>query len=86
MEYERKLETVKAGEREEYLYYVKKKPNSFFGCVMYNVGIVKGKRKKEIDDFSPSLDEAKKLCNYLYEENVTPNNLFVVAEEFIVTL
>ena len=53
---------------------------------MYNVGLRVGERKNEIENFSPDINEAIRLCDYLYNENVSMKNLFSIAEEFIVTL
>ncbi|MBQ7875999.1 MAG: hypothetical protein IJ316_01790 [Clostridia bacterium] len=86
MKYERKLTVIKDGVREEICYYVKEKESDIFGCVMYNVGVRTVDRRREIDDFSPDLKEAERLCDYLYERNVTLKNLFDVSEEFIVTM
>lgn len=85
MKYERKLTVIKDGVKEEICYYVKEKESDLFECVMYNVGIISGDSRREIDDFSPDLEEAERLCDYLYERNVTLKNLFDVSEEFIVT-
>lgn len=86
MEYEKDLKVVKDGVEVVYTYYVRKKYSGEFECDMYNVGIKTNMAKKEIDDFSNKLDEAVRLCEYLYKENVSMDNLFLVAEEFIVTL
>lgn len=86
MKYQRKLTVIKEDVREEICYYVTEKESDVFGCVMYNVGLIIGDRKLEIDDFSPDLKEAERLCDYLYERNVTLKNLFEVSEEFIVTM
>ncbi len=86
MKYQKKLIVIKDGKHEEICYYVKEKESELFNCVMYNVGIKLGDRRREIDDFSPDLKEAERLCDYLYERNVTLKNLFDVSEEFIVTM
>lgn len=86
MEHARKIKIIKEGKESNICYYVKRKGKSQFGCVMYNVGIKTESETKEIDDFSPSLEEAIGLCDYLYHENVSAGNLFLAAEEFIVTL
>lgn len=80
---EMKLEIEREGVKEECVYYVTQKDDSEWGCVMYNVGIREGKTEKEIDDFSPEINEAKALCEYLYAEHISANNLFSAAEEFI---
>lgn len=85
MIYERKMKVTKKGGEVSYTYYVKKKYSVDFGCDMYNVGIKADDEYKEINDFSPDEKEAVRLCDYLYEENVTMNNLFSQSEEFIVT-
>lgn len=85
MKYERKL-VVKNEEGEvEYTYYIVKRYSAQFGRDMYNVGIRCGEEKKEIEDFSPQRNDAVRLCDYLYRENVSLNNLFLLSEEFIVT-
>lgn len=84
--YEKALEITKENKKEVYRYFVRKKPDSEFGCVMYNVGIEHDGHIEEIDDFSPSCSMAEALCNHLYEENVTCARLFEVAEEFICCL
>lgn len=86
MLYERKLKITKSGDTEGYTYYAVKRYSEEFGCYMYNVGIKSRGSKKEIEDFSPEESEAIRLCDYLYEENVSVNNLFSAAEEFIVAL
>ena len=85
MKLEKKL-TITKGERVvKYVYYVKKVYSKEFECDMYNVGVKTDDKQIEINDFSPSLHEAEMLCDYLYDENVSPDNLFLAAEEFIVT-
>ncbi len=86
MLYERKLKIIRDGDEAEYTYYVIKRRSKEFGCYMYNVGIKSRGAEKEIKDFSPEEREAIRLCDYLYGENVSVNNLFSAAEEFIVTL
>ena len=86
MTYERKLKISKNGGEEEYTYYVVKKYSVEFGCDMYNVGVRTKSERKEIEDFSPDEKEAVRLCDYLYNENVSVNNLFSQSEEFIVAL
>lgn len=85
MKYE-KILTIKKDYEEVYRYYVIKNTENEFGCDMYNVGVAKGDDKREIENFSPSLTEAKELCDYLYNENISINNLFSAAEEFITCL
>lgn len=85
MIYERKMKIMKHSGEVKYTYYVKKKYSTEFGCDMYNVGIRTDSEVKEINDFTPDEKEAVRLCDYLYEENVTVNNLFSRSEEFIVT-
>ncbi len=85
MEYEKSIKVIKDGCEEVFTYYIRKIFSQEFECVMYNVGIESARRRKEIDCFSPSFNEAKKLCDYLYGKNVTEESLFCVAEEFIVT-
>lgn len=86
MKYERKLTLIKNGVREEIVYYVREKESILFDCVMYNVGIKQSDKIKEIDDFSPDCEEAKNLCDYIFERNVTMQNLFDVSEEFITAM
>ncbi|MBQ8003351.1 MAG: hypothetical protein IJ297_07915 [Clostridia bacterium] len=85
MKYEKNLKIIKNGYEEEYVYYVKECYSEEFKCQMYNVGIKSAYRKKEIDSFSPSREEAERLCDYLYDKNVDIESLFLMAEEFIVT-
>lgn len=86
MEQEKTVKVIKGREEKLYTYYIRKKFSNEFERDMYNVGIKSGEQVAEIEDFSPSEKEAEALCNYLYKENVTPDNLFLIAEEFIVTL
>ncbi len=86
MHYERTLKITKEGVEIKYTYYVVKKYSNDFKCDMYNVGIVCENERKEISDFSPDENEAIRLCDYLYKENVSVNNLFSQSEEFIVRL
>ncbi len=86
MTYKKELQLIKGAIKEVYTYYVTEVYSNDFNCRMYNVGVVVGKRKKEIENFSPDIDEAIRLCDYLYNENVSLKNLFSIAEEFIVTL
>lgn len=86
MKYEKRITVIKDGRKMDICYFVREKESSEFDCVMYNVGIDEGEAKKEIDDFSPDEEEAKRLCDYLYERNVTGKNLFDVSEEFITAL
>lgn len=86
MIHERHLTVTKNGWEMRYIYYVRKRFSEEFACDMYNVGIKTKDERREIDDFSSDRDEAVKLCEYLYNENITINNLFSAAEEFIVTL
>ena len=83
MQYEKQLTVEKDSEKVVYVYYVKKNTNSEFDCEMYNVGIKAFGKVREIEDFSPSFTEAVSLCDYLYEENVTPANIFLMGEEFL---
>jgi len=85
MIHERKMKITKTGGEVRYTYYVEKKYSIEFGCDMYAVGIITDNECREINDFSPDVSEAIRLCDYLYDENVTVNNLFSQAEEFIVT-
>ena len=86
MTYKRELRIINEAGEEIYTYYVNSHYSEEFDCEMYNVGIRSKVSQKEIEDFSPDINEAKELCDYLYNENVSANNLFSVAEEFIVTL
>ncbi len=86
MTYKKELQLIKGAIKEVYTYYVTEVYSNDFNCRMYNVGVVVGKRKKEIENFSPDINEAIRLCDYLYNENVSLKNLFSIAEEFIVTL
>lgn len=80
---EREL-TVKRMKKEvKYIYYVKKNEETQFDCTMYNVGIKNPWEKEEVEDFSPSYEEAVGFCNYLYENQVVPKNIFLMGEEFI---
>lgn len=85
MKYERKLILVKEEKEKEILYYVKKRKSISFDCVMFNVGIREDGKVFEIEDFSPDEKQADDLVDYLYERNVTGDNLFEASEEFIVT-
>lgn len=82
--HEKSMKIVKGGDEKEYTYYVKKQYSEEFGCDMYAVGVKTKDEKSEIKDFSPDEKEAVRLCDYLYDENVSVNNLFLQAEEFIV--
>lgn len=86
MTYERELRIINESGEENYTYYVVAHYSEEFSCEMYNVGIRSKGAGKEIEDFSPDINEARELCDYLYSENVSANNLFSAAEEFIVTL
>lgn len=86
MKYEKHLKVTRDGKEEMYTYYAVKTFSEEFECDMYNVGIETKCEKKEIDNFSPDKKEAVRLCDYLYKENVSPENLFLIAEEFIVAL
>ena len=86
MTYKKELQLIKGATKEGYTYYVTEVYSNDFNCRMYNVGVAVGKRKKEIENFSPDINEAIRLCDYLYNENVSLKNLFSIAEEFIVTL
>lgn len=86
MLYKRQLKITRDKGEEEYIYYVAKHYSEDFDCDMYNVGIRCNGKVKEINDFSPDEDEAVRLCDYLYQENVSINNLFSRSEEFIVLL
>lgn len=83
MQYEKQLTVEREDERVVYVYYVRKNSASEFECEMYNVGISSNAEKGEIEDFSPSFNEAVALCDYLYKENVTPANIFLMGEEFL---
>ncbi len=86
MEWERSVKITKGESEEVYTYYIRKSYSHEFKCDMYNVGIKAGGSCKEIEDFSVSLEDAEKLRDYLYKENVSMDNLFFIAEEFIVAL
>lgn len=83
MMYEKQLTTTKENEKVVYTYYVKKTKSRTFECDMYNVGIKTRGETREIEDFSPSEKEAVALCDYLYRGNVTPENIFLMGEEFL---
>ncbi len=82
---EMKIEVRKEGAAECIRYYMDlTDPKvSEFDCVMYTVGIEDGKVSEKIYDFSPDRDEAERLLEYLYKNNVTADRLFSAAEEFI---
>ncbi len=83
MQYEKHVKVVKENREEEYCYYVKENEKTLFDCKMYNVGIINKDNKAEIEDFSPSFEEAVELCDYLCNETVSVKNIFLIAEEFI---
>lgn len=83
MQYEKQLTVTKDNEKVVYTYYVKKTKSREFECDMYNVGIKTKGEKEEIKDFSPSEEEAAALCDYLYQSNATPENIFLMGEEFL---
>lgn len=83
MQYEKILKITKGKREVSYHYYVREYKETDFDCKMYNVGIYTHNEKEEIEDFSPSLEEAVRLCDYLYSLNVSPENIFLMGEEFI---
>lgn len=85
MKHERYLKVKNETGEEAYTYYIRKVYSKEFERDMYNVGISTRKRTSEIEDFSPSYEEAVRLMNYLYDEHVTVENLFLLSEEFIVS-
>lgn len=86
MHYEKKLTVEKNGKKKEVVYYVKKKASEIFECDMYHVGIREGKKATEVEDFSPSEEEAVLFCNYLFDNNVSGQNIFLMGEEFILNM
>lgn len=82
---EKVVTVLKDGRREEMHYYVEKTAaeDNEFGCEMYAVGVKCGESDTVIDDFSPDEDEALRLVEYLYRNNITGERLFSAAEEFI---
>lgn len=86
MTYKKELTIRKGAVKDVCTYYVTENYSEEFCCRMYNVGVKVGERKKEIENFSPDINETIRLCDYLYNENVSMKNLFSIAEEFIVTL
>ena len=83
MQYKKELTVTKNGKREVYVYYVRKAYSENFSCEMYNVGIISEGKATEIEDFSLTENEATLFCDYLYENNATWKNIFLMGEEFI---
>ncbi len=84
--YKRRMKIEKEDGVSEICYFVKKQEESGFDVTMYTVGIEEEGKVNEVYDFSPSFEEAVRFCDYLYRENVTGENIFLMGEEFITFL